>query len=258
MSNSTQSNFEKIVEFHKAFGLDYNTSPQLHVVRNNPKLVNLRVKLIDEEFSELLEAIENHDFVEVIDALTDLLYVAYGACASFGINANSAYKVYDKVNFKIRQNVTKEDPNLISLMISDIQSQITFFHKAVANGNDFYNVKKSLFGILRATYRACINFGINPNQSFALVHNSNMTKLCETEELAQQTVETYKNDPEKRYPDPQYRKSDDGKYFVVYNAADNKILKSDNYKPVSFESMLPEIDPDEQMANRSLGKGLGK
>jgi len=242
--SSGQSNFEKIVEFHQCSGLDYNTAPQLNIVKKNPDLVKLRKDLIDEELSELIEAVENHDFTETIDALADILYVAYGACASFGINANRAYHVYDNVKYQLQPNITKENPNMVSLRLSDIQTQVEYLHRAIENGNDFYNIKKSLFGIIRYTYRACISFGINPTLAFGLVHVSNMTKFPSTEEEADQTVESYKSDT--RYDTPTWRRKTDSKYYVVYNLSTGKILKCINYKPVSFQCMFDEYEKNIQ------------
>ena len=64
-----------------------------------------------------------------------------------------------------------------------------------------------------------------------------MTKLCKSEEEAIQTVEWYKEN-ESRYDTPAYRLSDDKKYYVVFYDSTGNILKSINYKPVKFDSIL--------------------
>ena len=69
------------------------------------KIQDLRVSLIDEELSELKEAIENKDIKEVADALTDILYVTYGAVHAFGIDLD---KCFDEVQ---RSNMSKLDEN---------------------------------------------------------------------------------------------------------------------------------------------------
>ena len=69
------------------------------------KIQDLRVSLIDEELSELKEAIENKDIKEVADALTDILYVTYGAGHAFGIDLD---KCFDEVQ---RSNMSKLDEN---------------------------------------------------------------------------------------------------------------------------------------------------
>jgi len=155
------SNFNKIIQFHKAFGLDYNKSISDELF-DDKKLIKLRLALIDEEVKELKDAIKEKDIVEVADALADILYVVYGAGASFGIDLDKAYK---------------------------------------------------------------------------LVHQSNMSKLCKTEDEAIKTVESYKEkykNGTSPYDSPNYRLSDDESYYVVFNESTGKILKSINYSPVDL------------------------
>ena len=155
------SNYENVLEFNNSFGVKTINEPVPDIFDKDPKLVNYRLSLISEEFNELKDAISNKDYIEVIDALTDILYVTYGFYTAIGINGDKAFK---------------------------------------------------------------------------LVHDSNMSKLCKTEEEAIKTVEFYKLDG--RYDSPAYRLSPDGKYYVVYNESTSKILKSIYYKPVSFNTIL--------------------
>jgi len=156
------TNFKKVAnEFNDAFGVITNISPQHCLFDTDQKLVQYRLSLINEEVDELKDAISKKDLNETIDALTDILYVVYGAYTAFGVDADKA---------------------------------------------------------------------------FDLVHKSNMSKLCKTEEEAIKTVESYKNDS--RYDSPSYRLSPDGSYYVVYNKSTNKILKSIEYNAVNFDSLL--------------------
>ena len=156
------TNYEKVLlEFNKSFGVKTIDTPTLDIFDKDPKLVNYRLSLIAEEFDELKDAVSTNNFVEVIDALTDILYVTYGFYTAIGIDGDKAFK---------------------------------------------------------------------------LVHDSNMSKLCKTEGEAIETVEFYKIDG--RYDSPAYRLSPDEKYYVVYNESTSKILKSINYKPVSFETIM--------------------
>ena len=155
------SNFEKIGEFNTAFGVKTNNTPQKNIFDTDRKLIEYRLSLVNEEVQELNDAVKNKDFVETIDALTDILYVVYGFYTSIGIDADKA---------------------------------------------------------------------------FELVHKSNMSKLCVSEQEAKDTVKSYESDD--RYDSPDYRLSDDGKYYVVFNKSTSKILKSINYSPVSFDTIL--------------------
>lgn len=160
---SRLTNFQKVVQFNKAFGVQTNTTPQLDIFDKDPKLVEYRLSLIEEEFCELKQAIKEKDFTETIDAFADILYVVYGACASFGVDA-------DKV--------------------------------------------------------------------FQIVQDSNMSKLCKTEEDAQETVRLYKEEIPQRYDSPAYRRSDDNIHWVVFNKSTMKILKNYKYTPANFEELL--------------------
>ena len=80
------SNFEKVAEFMNAFGQAVETSPGWTSVSE------LRYDLIDEELKELRQALDERNLVEVADALTDLLYVVYGAGHSFGIPLDKCFE----------------------------------------------------------------------------------------------------------------------------------------------------------------------
>ena len=158
------TNFEKVGVFMKTFNQDVKNSSSL----STDKINTLRISLINEELEELKQAISEKNLTEVADALTDILYVTYGAGHAFGINLDKA---------------------------------------------------------------------------FDIVHKSNMSKLCETEEDAIETVRIYKekyandmyNSP---YDSPAYRRSKDNKYWVVYNESTGKILKNYNLHFSTFTIIM--------------------
>jgi predicted HAD superfamily Cof-like phosphohydrolase len=83
-----ESNFDRVTKFMKTFGQEVKSSPEFP----SKEIVKLRLDLIEEEFYELKDAIEANDIVEVADALTDLLYVIYGAGAAFGIDLDACFQ----------------------------------------------------------------------------------------------------------------------------------------------------------------------
>ena len=91
------TNFEKVGNFMKTFGQEVKTKPSF----SNDKTNNLRLNLIKEELEELTDAMKKKDLVEVADALTDILYVTYGAGHALGINLD---KCFDEVQ---RSNMSK-------------------------------------------------------------------------------------------------------------------------------------------------------
>jgi len=70
----------------------------LEIFDNNPKLVNLRMNLIREEVKELETAVKNKDYVEAVDALSDILYVVYGMGASIGIDLDTSFDLVHQSN----------------------------------------------------------------------------------------------------------------------------------------------------------------
>jgi predicted HAD superfamily Cof-like phosphohydrolase len=88
------SNFEKVKKFMQIFGQEVKTQPSFP----NKKIANLRYALIEEELSELKSAIEDKDIIEIADALTDILYVTYGAGHAYGINLDKCFEEVQNSN----------------------------------------------------------------------------------------------------------------------------------------------------------------
>lgn len=158
-----KTNFEKVLQFNKAFGVPTNTTIQHNIFDKDPKLVEYRLSLIEEELDELKQAIKQKDMTETIDAISDILYVVYGAATAFGFDADKAFEIVQK---------------------------------------------------------------------------SNMSKLCKTEEDANETVKRYMSEVPQRYDSPAYRRSDDGIHWVVFNKSTMKILKNYKYTSANFEELL--------------------
>ena len=95
------TNFNKVGTFMKTFGQEVKTKPSF----STDKINKLRLDLIKEELSELTEAMNNKDLLEVADALTDILYVTYGAGPAFGLNLD---KCFEEVQ---NSNMSKLDEN---------------------------------------------------------------------------------------------------------------------------------------------------
>jgi len=95
------SNFDEVKVFMETYGQEVKLIPNFP----ENKILKLRIDLIQEELDELKEAIDNRDIVEVADALTDILYVTYGAGHSFGINLDDCFSEVQ------RSNMSKLDEN---------------------------------------------------------------------------------------------------------------------------------------------------
>ena len=94
------TNFEKVGFFMKTFGQDVKQSSSF----SSDKINKLRINLIKEELDELIEAMNKKDLVEVADALTDILYVTYGAGHAFGINLDDCFEEVQNSNMSKLDN----------------------------------------------------------------------------------------------------------------------------------------------------------
>lgn len=160
------TDFEAVKEFNTTFGVPVHDTPREDIFTIDKALLEYRLKLIREEVAELEQACIDHNIVETIDALADIIYVVQGMASSLGINLDKA---------------------------------------------------------------------------FDIVHQSNMSKVCKDEDEAQRTVAYYEaNRGVLGYDSPAYRKSADGRFFVVYNKSTMKILKSVNYTRADFSSLLTQ------------------
>tara|TARA_Y100001958_G_C20815024_1_gene272418 strand:+ start:67 stop:444 length:378 start_codon:yes stop_codon:yes gene_type:complete len=88
------TNFQKVGLFMSTFGQEIKTKSEL----SNEKINSLRLSLIKEELDELTKAMKENNILEVADALTDILYVTYGAGHSFGINLDKCFEEVQKSN----------------------------------------------------------------------------------------------------------------------------------------------------------------
>ena len=95
------TNFDKVGIFMKTFGQEVKNQPAF----SSEKINKLRYDLIKEELAELEDAMEKNDLLEVADALTDILYVTYGAGHAFGINLDKSFEEVQNSNMsKLDQN----------------------------------------------------------------------------------------------------------------------------------------------------------
>jgi len=88
------SNFSKVGIFMKTFGQEVKTEPSFSI----DKINKLRIDLIEEELEELTAAMNKKDLLDVADALTDILYVTYGAGHAFGIDLDKCFEEVQNSN----------------------------------------------------------------------------------------------------------------------------------------------------------------
>jgi predicted HAD superfamily Cof-like phosphohydrolase len=263
------TNFQKVKEFMISFEQKTYDLPQSDLLKDD-KLYFFRFNLISEEFDEIKKAINDDNFVEFVDGIADLLFVTYGTCLSYGINIdnhiknilineeidniNSNYEIIYKIISKRNKSIIiptnpqikllngnrKIVDNYIKLIGNSI-NYLKFKNKIMNDNQSKYfnydislnNMTNALFNIIYDTYSMGIIFGINVDEAFDIVHKSNMTKLCLSEEEAKKTVEWYIQN-ELRYLTPSYKKAPDDIHWIVYEQSTGKVLKSINYTPANL------------------------
>ena len=88
------TNFQKVKTFMQTFGQEVKSKPSF----SSEKINDLRYNLIKEELDELKQAMDSKDLLEVADALTDILYVTYGAGIAFGIDLDKCFEEVQNSN----------------------------------------------------------------------------------------------------------------------------------------------------------------
>jgi predicted HAD superfamily Cof-like phosphohydrolase len=239
------TNFGKVKEFMIAFAQPVYTEQDSGLLSIDKKRTQLRMDLIDEELKELKVAIAENNYIEVFDALLDILYVTYGAGATFGFDLDTEFrKLYEvndtSTNFEVVKRIMikfeavyiRQNPSLITgknveQKIKLIDDDVTELRSAIDN-NVYDDICDALINILYSTYYAGAAFGFNLDDGFNEVHNSNMSKLCTSEEEAMETVVFYKKRKLDVYPNPMFKKIATDKW-MVYEESTGKVLKSINW-----------------------------
>ena len=150
------SNFESVRKFMETFGQEVKKKAEFP----NDKITSLRYDLIKEELEELKEAIEKKDIKEVADALTDILYVTYGAGHAFGINLDKCFAEVQNSNMsklgddgkpiyndngKVMKGPNYFKPNLNKFVCSIMKKNYHWILLGVAAGIVLYMIDKYIF-----------------------------------------------------------------------------------------------------------------
>ena len=145
----SKTNFQKVVEFNKVFGVPVSTEPQKDVFSKDPKLVNLRMSLIREEVKELEEAVANSDMKETLDALSDILYVVYGMGASLGLDLDKGMGLVHDSNMSKSCTSEKEAQQTVDNYIANDKRYDSPAYRQSPDGKYWVVYNKSTGKILK-------------------------------------------------------------------------------------------------------------
>ncbi len=238
-----KTHFEKVCEFNKSFDYKVYSIHNGNPLEMFPKEAKYRYDLIHEEgVVELGMAINNNDSVEIMDGLADLLYVLYGACYTYDLNPDLLLNTFN--------NIINENNEYYKMLLENIED----VRLCLLEKKNIIELYSSLIKTIINTYQLSSSLQIDINKVFNIVHDSNMSKLCKTEDEAKDTVSFYENKYKmyvnhyqeycdkfgnnsteaksvySPYDTPYYYKS--GDYYLVKNKSTGKALKSINYTPV--------------------------
>lgn len=255
---------KNVSEFHKTFQHPVANEPQNNIFTEKPDRVKLRLALVLEEIEELQDAVYEKKytypidhtetekmsrFIEVVDACADIVYVVAGMAIEFGLDFSTQV---DSSHAKPLMQYDKEADireDFESIYYNPVSTWDTLVeYKTICDKyNEIENLceNKTIEGIsekLGEIVIACRNylqyFGICLNTMFNEVHRSNMTKASPTEEDAKASVEKIKK--EGRYKEPYYEKSECGKFFILKDRTNGKILKDHKYEEPRLVTKISE------------------
>ena len=244
-----KTDYQKVCDFNIAFDF-----PQYKNISENDKTRNLRISLIEEELSELKYAFKRYDYIEEMDACADILYVAYGMAYTYKIDSdkfidtvNKDMTLFQNINYNFKNNLKSEIfKDYTDFIFTSKRAYLIFllektFNKLVEStfvlDDSWINYLHEL--IIQVYYFQILS-NYNSDKIFAIVHESNMTKLCENEQEAIDTVVKYETEYKScksPYNSPYYYQlisKSYSSYYIVKNKSTGKALKSINYNPVKL------------------------
>lgn len=248
---SQPSNFELVCDFNRTFDFP------VYSIESNPlhtqvKSCIYRCNLIKEEgIDEFGKALQENNYVEMLDAVCDHLYVLYGACYTFGINPDhyvmvNYYNMNYDTNYITNCSITeliKKNRDKISTIQELFESNSVFesmLRQSMLLNKNIFEVYPILMRLIINTYNIGFRLTHNLNVAFRNVHESNMSKLCKSIEEAEKTVKVYQEKFEKGespYDSPYFYELKPN-LFVIKNKSTGKALKSINYTPANLKPFL--------------------
>lgn len=214
--------FNQVKEFMTLFSQTINTEPKMPTL----KTLALRLSLINEEISELREALYADDLVEIADALTDILYVVYGAYATFGTEPDIGPRGSPVGSVRIPNS--SDSLYLLFTMQKAVQNIQDQFTSTAHTDQTLESASYYLDTLLDKVYSFAEKMKLDINSCFEEVHNSNMSKAVPTEEQALSSIQQRINEGKvEDYTGATIEKN--GELFLIKRKSDGKILKGSNY-----------------------------
>jgi predicted HAD superfamily Cof-like phosphohydrolase len=224
-TTNTKEQFDAVVEFMTVAGQKVNTT----FVEPTTKVGNFRLSLIKEEMAgknELFDSIEKDDLKGILDGICDVLYVAYGALATFGIEP-AIYEIPK------RSKSTLLRLSVANTMMKHINDSYEKTTRGLLMG-DLRTIQSGLNSLIYSTIDLALQHGFDLPGAFKEVHASNMAKFCKSaHECAKSIAQRQEEKPEDYIGAEGFEvQVNDTSYFVIRRAKDGKVLKGlDFFEP---------------------------
>ena len=250
------TNFELVCQFNQTFDFPIY-KPELTPLETQYASCKYRCDLIKEEaVEEFGKAFHENNYVEMLDAVIDSLYVLYGACYTFGINPDSHIYINKQIQSVDINSDFSEKPTKVLFDFFDEERSIEesymsnivyeqMLRKSMLENKNIFEVYTILMCLIINTYNIGFHLTETAEQldgAFLNVHQSNMSKLCSSVAEAEATVKSYEEkfvNGSSPYDSPYYYEiQPNSSLYVVKNKSTGKALKSINYTPASLSKFL--------------------
>lgn len=231
---TTKDQFNSVVEFMKVAGQTVNST----FTEPSTKVGNFRLALIKEEMTganELFDGIANDDLNGILDGICDVLYVAYGALATFGIEP----AVYDIPTHSNHSSV------LPMSTAHTMMKYITDSYEKTTRGllmGDMRTIQSGLNSMIYNTVDLALQHGFDLNGAFQEVHASNMSKFCTSSRACAESIYFRQAEGKADYDGAEGHevKVGDTSYFVIRRAKDGKVLKGMDFFEPDLSKFIKE------------------
>jgi len=227
ITTTTKEQFDAVVEFMTVAGQEVNTT----FVEPTTKVGNFRLSLINEEMTgakELFDSIRNDNLNGILDGICDVLYVAYGAQATFGLEVTD-YVVPNVINVPSQLQPMSDADVLMRRLVDSYEKT----HRGLLMG-DQNTIKSGLNSLIYSTIDIAVAHNFDLVGAFKEVHASNMAKFCKSAKEAEESIAQRMHEKPADYRGATVHEVqvNGTSYFVIRRAGDGKVLKGlDFFEP---------------------------
>uniref|UniRef100_A0A6C0E6H0 Uncharacterized protein n=1 Tax=viral metagenome TaxID=1070528 RepID=A0A6C0E6H0_9ZZZZ len=252
------TNFQKVKYFNLIFDIPRNSQPLCDMCHTNPMLVKSRLNLIENTSKDLTESIKNKKYDDILLSISNILYAVLGTSDVFGYNIDikldyqNIYQLIIKYGIDLLSYIDNKfnrtrfdivfakDTQLLYQIHLDYCVEVQNLRTVIQN-HEYDKIIDKLVILNDFCYVMAYLFGFDMDIVFELIHQSNMNKLADNEEIAKKSVEKYLTFGYTGHV-PKYRKVKfKGIYFekfIIFDNCTGNILDPINYIPINLDNFI--------------------